>query len=77
VKKANKYMMDLREIEGEGDFPCPKCGATISPEDESEQIYTIQELKMKGEQVEELIILCNNCGSKIHVLGFTPEHSLI
>jgi predicted RNA-binding Zn-ribbon protein involved in translation (DUF1610 family) len=42
AKKSQQiYKVDLTKIEGNGDFPCPKCGAIISPDDESEEVYTI------------------------------------
>jgi len=66
--------VDLTKIQGEGDFPCPSCGAVISPEDETEAVYSILETKVKGESLEELVIQCNKCGSKIRLVGFlTPE----
>ncbi len=70
MKRPAVYNVDLTKIEGEGDFPCPKCGATISPEDETESVYTILETKMKNESLEELIIQCNRCGSEIRLVGF-------
>jgi len=45
----------------------------ISPEDETENAYTILETKMKKEFLEELIIHCNRCGSRIHLVGFLPS----
>ncbi len=66
------YVVDLVKIEGNGDFPCPHCGIKISPEDETETTYAIQEVKMKkDDQLEELVIMCNNCESIIHITGFT------
>ena len=35
-KKDSAYTVDLTAIEGDGSFQCPKCGMSISPEDESE-----------------------------------------
>jgi hypothetical protein len=68
------YEVDLTKIKGEGDFPCPSCGVVISPEDETEDVYHILETKVKGESLEELVIQCNKCGSKIRLVGFlTPE----
>lgn len=65
------HVIDLTKIEGDGDFPCPRCGAIISPEDESESTYIIEEVKMRqGEELEELVIKCNSCGSIIHITGF-------
>jgi len=74
VKQPLVYEVDLTKIKGEGDFPCPNCGVVISPEDETEDVYTILETKVKGESLEELVIQCNKCGSKIRLVGFlTPE----
>jgi len=64
------FTVDLAKIEGKGDFPCPSCGVNISPEDETEKVYTIVETKVKGESLEELVILCNKCGSRIRLVGF-------
>lgn len=73
-KTSTVYVVDLTKIEGNGDFLCPQCGAVISPEDETETAYIIQEVKMKkNDQLEELIIKCNNCESIIHITGFTSS----
>ncbi len=72
MKQENQQMftVDLSTIEGDGDFPCPRCGVTISPEDESENTYTIIDTKVNGENLQELTIQCNKCGSKIRLIGF-------
>jgi uncharacterized C2H2 Zn-finger protein len=69
-KKAEEYVVDLTKIDGDGAFPCPKCGVVISPDDESEEVYTIMNTKLKGEELEELIIQCNRCKSRIRLTGF-------
>lgn len=68
-----EYEIDLTKIEGAGDFPCPNCGAVISPDDETETVYSILETKVRGESLEELVILCHNCRSKIRLVGFLPR----
>ncbi|KPV64117.1 MAG: hypothetical protein AOA66_0431 [Candidatus Bathyarchaeota archaeon BA2] len=74
MKQPLVYEVDLTKIKGAGDFPCPSCGVVISPEDETEEVYTILETKVKGESLEELVIQCNKCGSKISIVGFlSPE----
>ena len=74
MKQPLVYEVDLTKIKGEGDFPCPSCGVVISPEYETEDVYSILETKVKGESLEELVIQCNKCGSKIRLVGFlTPE----
>ena len=70
MKQPLVYEVDLTKIKGEGDFPCPNCGVVISPEDETEDVYSILETKVKGESLEELVIQCNKCGSKIRLVGF-------
>jgi len=70
LKQPLVYEVDLTKIKGEGEFPCPNCGVIISPEDETEDVYSILETKVKGESLEELVILCNKCGSKIRLVGF-------
>jgi len=64
------FKVDITQIEGDGDFPCPKCGVTISPDDETETVYKIIDTKVRNESLEELVILCNKCGSKIRLVGF-------
>ena len=70
MMKPSVYRVDLREIDGEGDFPCPKCGILISPDDEGETVYSIHEVKMKGNYLDELVLQCNKCGSIIYLIGF-------
>ncbi|MGD9130159.1 MAG: hypothetical protein PVH73_01130 [Candidatus Bathyarchaeota archaeon] len=65
------YKVDLTELQGEGDFPCPGCGVVISPEDETEDVYCIVSTKVNGDALEELVIQCNRCKSKIRLVGFT------
>ena len=70
-KSSTVHVVDLTKIDGEGDFPCPRCGVVISPENETETSYVIQEVKMRGnEDLEELVIKCINCESTIHITGF-------
>ncbi len=64
------FKVDITQIEGDGDFPCPKCGVMISPEDETETVYKIIDTKVKSKNLEELVILCNKCGSKVRLVGF-------
>lgn len=73
VKKEAEYTVDLTSIHGDGAFPCPKCGTIISPDDETDEIYQIIETKVKGDELEELILKCEKCGSKIRIVGFCCE----
>jgi len=70
MKAASSYVVDLTKIDGEGDVTCPLCRTILSPEDETETTYKILETKLKNDSLEELVILCKKCGSKIHLVGF-------
>jgi len=69
-KNTPDYTIDLQKIDGDGRFPCPKCGALIAPDDESEEFYQIVETRVKNDELTELIIQCNKCNSKIKLIGF-------
>jgi hypothetical protein len=71
MKNVCVYSLDLGDIEGKGDFLCPRCGNTISPDDESEEAYSIIEPKVNSQGLTELIIRCNKCASIIHLTGFS------
>ena len=77
TKKSGTYTVDLTKIDGDGAFQCPKCGAIISPEDETEEVYTIVETKIKKDELTALTLKCNQCGSKIKLIGFLspPEEA--
>jgi predicted RNA-binding Zn-ribbon protein involved in translation (DUF1610 family) len=65
------FKVDLTQIEGDGEFPCPSCGGLISPDDESEVTYEVTDIKTREEgSLETLNIICKNCGSTILIGGF-------
>jgi predicted RNA-binding Zn-ribbon protein involved in translation (DUF1610 family) len=64
------YTIDLAAIEGDGSFECPKCGMTISPDDETEQTYKIEDTKVVNGELAELVITCGKCRSTIELTGF-------
>ena len=70
MKQINAYMLDLTKIAGNGVFRCPKCGVKMSPDDETEEVYSIIETELKGQFLQELVIQCNRCTSQIHLMGF-------
>ena len=76
LKKPGLYKINLAKIDGEGTFPCPKCGTTISPDDESEEVYKIVETKVINDELAQLVISCNNCKTKIELTGFEQSMGL-
>ena len=69
-KKIALYTIDLTKIDGDGSFPCPKCGTVISPEDETEEVYKIVDTKVVNDELVELVIMCDACRSNIKLTGF-------
>jgi predicted RNA-binding Zn-ribbon protein involved in translation (DUF1610 family) len=69
-KEASEYKIDLVNMDGDGSFPCPKCGMPISPEDETEENYKILDTKVVNDELAELVIACGRCGSTIILTGF-------
>ncbi|HVP26539.1 MAG TPA: hypothetical protein VMT26_02600 [Candidatus Bathyarchaeia archaeon] len=74
VKNTSIYTIDLTKIDGDGAFPCPKCGTLISPDDETEETYQIIETVVKDDELAELVLACKKCGTKIKLIGFLPQH---
>jgi len=70
AKISASYTVDLTKNEGDGSFPCPKCGTIMSPEDETEEIYKIVHTKVINDELVELIVMCGNCRSNIKLTGF-------
>jgi predicted RNA-binding Zn-ribbon protein involved in translation (DUF1610 family) len=68
--KGPAYTIDLAAVEGDGSFECPKCGVTISPDDETEQTYKIEDTKVVNGELAELVITCGKCRSTIELTGF-------
>ena len=71
MKQLLVYNIDLVKLEGEGDFLCPYCETPISPDDETEDVYSVLETKVRNDVLENLLIRCNNCSNKILLTGFS------
>ena len=69
-EKDSSYSIDLIAIDGDGSFPCPKCGLTISPEDETEENYKVIDTKVVNNELAELVIQCGKCRTTIKITGF-------
>lgn len=70
MQRIEFYTINLTKVKGTGEFKCPKCGTMISPDDKTENVYTIVEPVVENESLKTLIIKCNSCGSQIHLTGF-------
>jgi hypothetical protein len=76
MKQKSTYMLDLTKIGGKGDFSCPCCGNTISPDDCTENAYTIIEAKVNSHGLAEVVICCNKCEVQLHLTGFSMLQEL-
>jgi len=65
------YLLDLCKTSNSGDFLCPQCGTAISPDDTTEEVYSIVEAKIKDSNLDEVVICCNICASEIRIVGFS------
>jgi hypothetical protein len=70
MQKTEPYTIDLTKIHGKGKVSCPKCGVEISPDDTSEEVYTILEPVVRGNCLEKIVLQCNSCRSQISLVGF-------
>ena len=61
----------MTKLEGSGAFSCPQCGTVISPDDFTEEVYSILEAKVDNQGLTELVIGCNTCGSQLQLTGFS------
>jgi hypothetical protein len=71
MEQTQAYKVDLTKTEGNGDFPCPRCGNVISPDETAEETYRIIEPRVNSHGLEEVVLCCNKCESQIHLTGFS------
>ena len=76
MKQILAHKINLIALEGEGDFLCPYCGTKISPDDETEEVYSVLEPKVRNNILECLLIRCNNCANKILLTGFSALETI-
>ena len=71
VKQGFQNVLDLSLTREDGAFLCPQCGLLLSPDDETEDNYSILETKVNDNTLDELLVQCNRCGSEIRLVGFS------
>lgn len=70
-RTRTSFRVDLTQIEGAGDFPCPRCGTFISPDDLTEKVYTLLSIEGHDDNPTSIILQCNKCKSIINLDGFS------
>ena len=71
MEQTQAFKVDLTKIAGNGEFPCPRCGNVISPDETAEETYCIIEPKVNNHGLEEVVLSCSKCKSQIHLIGFS------
>ncbi len=69
--QSKEYLLDVSQTDLDGAFSCPHCRSRISPDDRSENNYTVYETQMTDNNLDEVIICCKGCLSFIHLTGFS------
>jgi len=73
-QNGQHYIINFGKIDGDGAFPCPKCGIMISPDDEKDEVYTIENTIIDNDkELKELHIKCKKCNSVVRLVGFQSE----
>jgi predicted RNA-binding Zn-ribbon protein involved in translation (DUF1610 family) len=75
TQQVKAYRLGIAQTSPNGTFLCPRCGAKISPDDRSENTYTIYDTIMKDNNLDEVIIYCKRCLSFIHLYGLSDTKS--
>jgi len=77
VKQISVFRINLNDIEGSGEFPCPSCEAIISPDDETERTYIITDIETYEDgSLKTLTLQCNKCHATIILEGFEALNKL-
>jgi len=71
MKQLLVHNVDLSKIEWIGEFSCPWCKTIISPDDETDEVYSVLEVKVRNDKLENLLIQCNSCSNKTLLTGFS------
>lgn len=71
MKQLSVYRINLNNMDGDGTFLCPSCGALISPDDVSEKTYKIIDMETYEDgSLKTLSLMCKKCDAKIVLEGF-------
>jgi len=73
MDRSKPYKIDLTRVRGKGNVKCPKCGVEISPDDTSEEVYTVLQPIVNKDCLERIVLQCNRCGSRIDLVGFVDS----
>ncbi len=71
------YKIKLNKVGKEGEFSCPQCSTIISPDDCSEDSYSIIDVHVVSFGLEDILIHCRKCASLIQLTGLSAIQKMI
>jgi transposase-like protein len=69
--------LHISQTNSNGSFRCPSCGTKISPDDHTEATYSLYDIKLEGNDLDEVVIYCKNCLRLTHLCGFKDVYGTI
>jgi hypothetical protein len=69
-KRDCAYTININTLDEDASFQCPKCKMSISPDDNNQENYSIEDTKLVNGELSELKISCGKCRSVIKLVGF-------
>ncbi|XHH09658.1 MAG: hypothetical protein ACFCUE_03255 [Candidatus Bathyarchaeia archaeon] len=76
TKQVNAYKLNISQTDENGAFQCPNCGQLISPDDHTEETYTVYETTITENNLTEIVLYCKSCLSFIHLIGFDKRNCI-
>lgn len=68
---SSSQTIDIKTADEEGNFSCPICATLISPDDETEKVYTVLDTTLDDDgNLEQMVIRCNVCKKSLTLEGF-------
>ena len=71
LEQSLQSVLDLSLTGQNGDFLCPQCGLLLSPDDETEENYSIVETTVNHNELESVLVQCRRCMREIRLIGFS------
>ena len=66
-------VVNILEIKNDGSFKCPKCGTLISPDDETEETYSILDVVVDDHGFLQGLYISCICGQEIFLNLAVPD----
>lgn len=71
------FVLDLSLTGRNGEFLCVECGLLLSPDDETEDNYSLVGTTVNCNGLESLVMQCQRCISEIRLVGFSDIDPIV